>query len=148
MSKFKLGDRVTTKNNLFTGVITESLDGRYTVARDDLGGYGLPLYWHDRELVPISSIKPSTQVELYSLFNSVEGEVLSAMQKFPSNKHLGLAFAEEAGELVKAVLDFEQKGGDKAQIRKEAIQAMAMAARLLLEGDASTKFKGYYNDPV
>lgn len=84
--------------------------------------------------------------EFESFMNEVALEISSARNKFPSNKHLGLAFAEEAGELVKAVLDYEQKGGTKSQVRKEAIQACAMAFRLLMEGSEELVYQGVDND--
>jgi hypothetical protein len=57
-------------------------------------------------------------------------EVIRARVKFPTADHLTLAMAEEAGELVKAMLDEPPH-----QVRTEAVQTAAMACRLALEGD-------------
>ena len=59
-------------------------------------------------------------------------ELRRARAKFPGRKLMGLAMAEEAGELVKALLD-----EPCAAIRKEAIQTAVMAARIALDGDES-----------
>jgi len=85
---------------------------------------------------------------IHEFFEEVKREVQSARAKFPTNKHLAMAHAEEAGELSKAVLDYEQKDGTKAQIRKEAVQACAMAYRLLAEGSAELKYQGVDSDSV
>lgn len=72
----------------------------------------------------------------------VEAEVTRARKLFPSNKHLIAAMSEESGELVKAVLDHEQKGAPAEDIWKEGVQAAAMVVRLVLEGDPSVRYQG------
>lgn len=65
----------------------------------------------------------------------VEIELQKARRKFPDNKHLLHAFTEEAGEVTKAFLDMNQGKCDDAHVIKELVQAIAMAVRLLQEGD-------------
>jgi NTP pyrophosphatase (non-canonical NTP hydrolase) len=67
------------------------------------------------------------------LLNDVEQEVRRARGLFPDPNLLTLAHAEEAGELTKAVLEEPLE-----DVRKEAVQAAAMALRLVLDGDPST----------
>lgn len=66
---------------------------------------------------------------------AVETELKFARDKFPSNKHLLHAFTEEAGEVTKAFLDNAVGKCESSHIRKELVQAIAMAVRLLQEGD-------------
>lgn len=74
-------------------------------------------------------------MELKEIISKVKDELLFARTNFPSNKHLLHAFAEEAGEVTKAFLDSNQNRADEQQIKKELIQAITMAVRLLQEGD-------------
>lgn len=74
--------------------------------------------------------------------DAIRSELGFARGKFPTNKHLLAAFAEEAGELVKACLDYEQKGGNADDILKEAVQACAMAYRLYAEGSEELEYQG------
>lgn len=82
------------------------------------------------------------------IFEDVVTELEKAREKFPTNKLLALAFAEESGEFIKAVLDYEQKGGSLNDIHKEAVQTIAMAIRLLEEGDNSLKYKGWIRESI
>ncbi len=66
------------------------------------------------------------------LLEQIEDEVSRARKKFPGTKHLNVALMEEVGELAQAQL---QRRGDAA-IRKEAIQVIAVAVRIIQEGDA------------
>jgi hypothetical protein len=81
-------------------------------------------------------------MNLEMFFIDVRTELRKARRAFPTNKHLGMAFAEESGELIKAVLDFEQKDGSERQIYKEAVQACAMAIRLVEEGSEELEYRG------
>lgn len=63
----------------------------------------------------------------------VGDELRRARAKFPGTNLLTTAFAEEAGELVKAILD--GYNGKASDIYTEAIQTIAMVVRLLEEGD-------------
>lgn len=78
-------------------------------------------------------------MQLQAIFLLVSQEVAKARAKFPSNRHLLHAFVEEAGEVTKAFLDSEQGKADEAAILKELIQTIAMAVRLMQEGDPDFK---------
>ena len=67
-----------------------------------------------------------------AFLDEVRAEIIRARHKFPGDRIMGLAFAEEAGELVKAMLD-----EPAANVRKEAVQVATMAARIVLDGDGS-----------
>lgn len=69
------------------------------------------------------------------LMEDVLIEVKCAMGNYPGCGLLTTAFAEEAGEVIKAILDHRQGKGTLADVRKEIIQTMAMCVRLLNEGD-------------
>ena len=67
----------------------------------------------------------------------VQEELARARAKFPTAEHRTLALAEEAGEVVKAVMDLAngKPGATRAALNAEIIQTMAMCVRLLEEGD-------------
>lgn len=65
----------------------------------------------------------------------VRAELVRARSLFPSNKQMLHAFTEEAGEVTKAFLDLQQGKCTAADVRREIVQAAAMAFRLLEEGD-------------
>jgi len=67
------------------------------------------------------------------VMEDLASEVLRARAKFPNHYNLNAALMEEIGEL--ACAQMQQQGS--AQIRKEAIQVMATAFRIMTEGDAS-----------
>lgn len=73
---------------------------------------------------------------------AINRELESARMRFPTADDLLLAFFEESGELVQAMLDSRETCNDDIvkRIRKEAIQAAAMAIRILHEGDAGAQF--------
>lgn len=62
----------------------------------------------------------------------VRAELLRARAKFPGDRIMTIALAEEFGELCKAVLN-----EPAANVRKEAIQTAVMCARVVLDGDGS-----------
>jgi NTP pyrophosphatase (non-canonical NTP hydrolase) len=62
-------------------------------------------------------------------------ELRKARDKFSSNKQMLHAFTEEAGEVTKAFMDLQQGKCGVEDVRKEIVQAAAMAFRLLEEGD-------------
>ncbi|MDR5800671.1 hypothetical protein [Caballeronia sp. LZ001] len=64
--------------------------------------------------------------------DEVRAELLRARAKFPGDRIMTIALAEEFGELCKAVLD-----ESAANVRKEAIQTAVMCARVVLDGDGS-----------
>ena len=67
--------------------------------------------------------------------DEVRNEFWRVKKLFPSNKHQLAAFNEEAGEVTKAMLDLEQNKATGDDVRVEAVQAAAMAARVALVGD-------------
>ncbi|MNU34531.1 hypothetical protein D3C71_231140 [compost metagenome] len=69
-----------------------------------------------------------------AFLDEVRAELIRARAKFPGDRIMTLAMSEEAGELVKAVLD-----EPAANVRKEAVQTATMAARIVLDGDSSVK---------
>lgn len=77
----------------------------------------------------------------HPLLDAALTEASRARGLFPCADHLVLAFSEEAGEVVKACLDYHNKLDEgnweslREEIRKELIQAVAMAIRLWDEGD-------------
>jgi hypothetical protein len=62
----------------------------------------------------------------------VRAELMRARAKFPGDRIMTIALAEEFGELCKAVLD-----ECSANVRKEAVQTAVMCARVVLDGDGS-----------
>lgn len=70
--------------------------------------------------------------EIDKFLAEVKAELERALCLFPEDDVTTLAMSEEAGELVKAVLDEPAYA-----VRKEAVQTAAMAARLALRGDDS-----------
>ena len=75
----------------------------------------------------------SAPLDATDLFLSdVRAELARARIKFPGNRIVTVALAEEFGELCKAALD-----EPACNVRNEAVQTAAMAARLALDGDSS-----------
>lgn len=70
--------------------------------------------------------------ELDKFLSEVKAEVIRARTKFPGRRIMGLALAEEFGELMKAMLDEHSNN-----VRKEAVQTAAMCIRVAVEGDES-----------
>lgn len=67
--------------------------------------------------------------------NDVNAELAKARNKFPSPDFLVTAFSEESGELVKSVLDHMFGKSTEDEVYAEAIQVIAMAVRIIEEGD-------------
>ncbi|MBX6150577.1 hypothetical protein ISD38_17605 [Pseudomonas aeruginosa] len=70
--------------------------------------------------------------DVETFLDEVRAELLRARSKFPGDRIMTIALAEEFGELCKAVLD-----EPAANVRKEAVQTAVMAARVVLDGDGS-----------
>lgn len=70
-----------------------------------------------------------------SWINDVKNELVRARAKFPKPDYLLSAFSEESGELVKSVLDHMFEKATKDEVYAEAIQVIAMAVRIIEEGD-------------
>lgn len=81
-------------------------------------------------------VPPSVEIDLdlEEFLDSVRAEMTRARTKFPGDRIMTLALAEEFGETVKAVLD-----EPRAAVHKEAVQAATMCARLVLDGDSSVE---------
>jgi hypothetical protein len=62
----------------------------------------------------------------------VRAELMRARAKFPGDRIMTIALAEEFGELCKAILD-----EPSANVRKEAVQTAVMACRVAIDGDGS-----------
>lgn len=82
---------------------------------------------HHPQPLAIMKVQPTEETKL---LEQVEDEVTRARTLFPGNKLQYLACMEEVGEFSKALLDESVE-----DIRKEGIQAMAMIARVILDGD-------------
>jgi hypothetical protein len=79
------------------------------------------------------NVQPAVVDEGVEAFiGEVRAELLRARKKFPGDRIMTIALAEEFGELCKAVLD-----ESAANVRKEAVQTAVMAARVVLDGDSS-----------
>lgn len=70
--------------------------------------------------------------EVDAFLGEVRAELIRARTKFPGDRIMTIALAEEFGELCKAILD-----ESAANVRKEAVQTAVMAARVVLDGDGS-----------
>src|SRR5690349_157834 len=68
-----------------------------------------------------------------NIIAELSDELVRARAKFPSGYNLNFAAMEELGELVSA----QMQNLSKDEIRKEAIQVMAMCVRIIEEGDKS-----------
>lgn len=79
------------------------------------------------------------------LAEDVDAEIARARAKFPQPDFLTTAMTEEFGEAVRAVLEHMAKGqtlGLRLDVRKELVQAIAMAVRLEIEGDPIHRLPG------
>lgn len=74
----------------------------------------------------------SVSDDVERFLDEVRAELVRARSKFPGDRIITIALAEEFGELCKAVLD-----EPAANVRKEAVQTAVMAARVVLDGDGS-----------
>ena len=83
-------------------------------------------------LHPASEPKALTDEPIEAFLAEVRAELIRARTKFPGDRVMTIALAEEFGELCKAVLD-----ESAANVRKEAVQTAVMCARVVLDGDGS-----------
>lgn len=73
-------------------------------------------------------------IELEPLtLRAVSAATLLARRKFPGNRLLLAALAEEVGELARALLQRK----DRDDVEREALQVAAVALRIVEEGDAT-----------
>lgn len=73
-----------------------------------------------------------------STIETLKKEVEFARTKFPSNKHMLAALAEELGETAEALLEH----GNSQRSREEAIQVACVAIRIYEEGDGDFEKNG------
>ncbi|MEN5112804.1 hypothetical protein ABE453_02185 [Brevundimonas diminuta] len=103
----------------------------WVAAKEEAGWQGDAFLQGEKDLNEITAVAlQSDPVE--DFLDQVRAELAHARSKFPGDRIMTLAMAEEFGELVKAVLDEHS-----SDVRKEAVQTAAMAARVVLDGDAS-----------
>lgn len=103
----------------------------WVAAQEEAGWEGNPTLQGEMELDEITAA--ALQLDpVEDFLDQVRAELARARSKFPGDRIMTLAMAEEFGELVKAVLD-----EPSSDVRKEAVQTAAMAARVVLDGDAS-----------
>lgn len=81
---------------------------------------------------PAAKVQADDMREADAFFAEVRAELIRARAKFPGDRIMTLALAEEFGELCKAVLD-----ESSAAVRKEAVQTAVMACRVAIDGDGS-----------
>lgn len=90
-----------------------------------------PVFDAAREFLAAQAAAP-IDVAADAFLAEVRAELIRARAKFPGDRIMTIALAEEFGELCKAVLD-----EPAANVRKEAVQTAVMAARIVLDGDGS-----------
>lgn len=75
-------------------------------------------------------------MDVKEALNEIMNEVQRAQDKHPlwpkDLVHASAIVCEESGELIRAALQLNYEGGDKEEIRKEAIQTAATCIRLLI----------------
>ncbi|AGR89080.1 hypothetical protein CHA_P10126 [Pseudomonas phage CHA_P1] len=101
--------------------------GGLTWSKERCGSWTLPLY-----VAPVAQAQYIVPDDVEAFLDEVRTELLRARSKFPGDRIMTIALAEEFGELCKAVLD-----EPAANVRKEAVQTAVMAARIVLDGDGS-----------
>lgn len=79
-------------------------------------------------------LRQATEDPVEQFLDEVRAELQHARSKFPGDRLMTVALAEEFGELCKAVLDEPAE-----RVRKEAVQTAVMAARVVLDGDGSVQ---------
>lgn len=62
-------------------------------------------------------------------------EMHKAIMRFPQSNYVALKVAEEAGEVIKAAVHYAEGRETWEKVEGEAVQAIAMILRLLVEGD-------------
>lgn len=87
---------------------------------------------HPRDSV---SIEPASPLITRILGRATRAMTLAQL-KFPAPNYTALKVAEEAGEVVKAAVHYAERRGEWSDVEDEAVQAIAMILRLLVEGDA------------
>lgn len=78
---------------------------------------------------------------MQNIFRLVEEEVGRARAKFPTNMFTLTALQEECGELAQAMMDHSRGKCHMLNVINESIQVMAMAVRIIQEGDMHHAYK-------
>lgn len=86
------------------------------------------------DATPVAPKTLGALTDVDAFLGEVRAELVRARTKFPGDRIMTIALAEEFGELCKAVLD-----ESAANVRKEAVQTAVMAARVVLDGDGSVR---------
>ena len=73
--------------------------------------------------------------DFINLVESAMGEATKAMTKFPQPNYVISKFAEESGEVVKALIHHAEGRETRAAVVSEMKQCLAMMLRLWIEGD-------------
>lgn len=71
----------------------------------------------------------------FEIFLRAEVSRIEAQARFPQPNYVLLKVAEEAGEVVKAGVHYAENRETWENVEAEAIQAIAMILRFLVEGD-------------
>ncbi|WP_338577245.1 hypothetical protein V8J38_16540 [Brevundimonas olei] len=103
----------------------------WVAAQEEAGWQGDAILQGEKDLDEITAVALQAD-PVEDFLDQVRAELTRARALFPGDLIMTLAMAEEFGELVKAVLD-----EPSSDVRKEAVQTAAMAARVVLDGDAS-----------
>lgn len=92
------------------------------------------------------------EYDVSKFLQDVRAEATRAISLFPTSRHQLSALTEEAGEVAKAMNEFEEGKNDigPKDIYKECVQAAAMCLRLAVHGDSTFRFRGVtaYHDPA
>ncbi len=105
------------------------LDAKTNSARQ---GWKAALRYVRAKIAAPGKAEHSVLDDVETFLDEVRAELVRARTKFPGDRIITIALAEEFGELCKAVLD-----EPAANVRKEAVQTAVMAARVVLDGDGS-----------
>lgn len=116
------------------GRVIVSMKGGYKCFEFDeySHAHSFPEGEHQLYTAPVAQAQHSVPDDVETFLGEVRAELLRARSKFPGDRIMTIALAEEFGELCKAVLD-----EPAANVRKEAVQTAVMAARVVLDGDGS-----------
>lgn len=87
---------------------------------------------------------PGYNAALLAAAGNAVKEARGASIKFPANRHMHAALAEEVGELAEALLEHDRGNKPPQEVYNEAMQVAAMALRIAIEG--SQEFKKYAYD--
>lgn len=80
-------------------------------------------------------LSPHERDYISEIFRRAVVEAGKARVRFPQPNYVALKVAEEAGEVVKAAVHCAENRAPLDELEGEAVQAIAMMLRLLIEGD-------------